>query len=177
MTLSAASTLNSKIEIGVIAIIAASTTSEKNQMTQVLPDPTVPGFLTFNPAIALGLDAAVSVEALGGLVAGYELNWPHITAHFDISCLWAIYCGHRAQHNARYPIDGLVTLPCIIDTSWTGNTKQGFVLVDKPETDPATEVIVVQGNPDRSNGREPSSALERTSCLALEVQLRQSFLW
>ncbi len=76
----------------------SSTTSEKNQITQRQPNPTVPGFLIFGPAITLDVGATVSVEELGVFAFGYELNVSEITAHFDISRLWATYCRHITQH-------------------------------------------------------------------------------
>ncbi|KAE9378538.1 hypothetical protein N431DRAFT_554693 [Stipitochalara longipes BDJ] len=143
--------IHAQIEIAVIATVAASASDQKNLFTQGLPDLTIPGFLVLGPAIALDIGATVSVEALGGLAAGYQLNWPDITAHFDIlnddysaSGLMPVgtpIADTELNITSTATLYGLVTLSFGIDVMG-GKYKANVGLVDKPEIDAFTEVIV-----------------------------------
>jgi hypothetical protein len=143
--------IHAQIEIAVIATISASGSEGKNLITQGLPALTIPGFLVVGPAIALDVGATVSVDALGGLAAGYQLNWDAITAHFDIlnddysaSGLTPIgtpILDTEANITSTATLYGLVTLPFGIDVMG-GKYKANVGLVDKPEIDAFTEVIL-----------------------------------
>ncbi len=146
--------IQAQIEIALIATIAASAQQAKNLVTKGLPNLTVPGFLILGPTIALDVGAAISIEALGGLAAGYNLNWPAINAHFDIlndvyTATGLIPAGSpladtEANITSTASLYGLITLSFGINIMG-GKYKANVGLVDKPEIYAFAEVIVYTG--------------------------------
>ena len=143
--------IHAQIEIAVVASITDSAAEEKNLFTQGLPDLTIPGFLVLGPAIALDIGATATVSAIGGLAAGYQLNWPAITAHLDVlndvytatglSPTGSPILDTEANITCTASIYGIITLSFGIDVMG-GKYKANVGIADRAEIDAFTEVIV-----------------------------------
>jgi hypothetical protein len=136
--------MQAQVEFAIIATATYSNSIEKNVFTQGLPALTVPGFLVLGPAVSIDAGATIDVEAEGGLAAGYNLNWPTITAHFDIINDDYSATGLVPVESPIFDVEANIT---VASTAYAllsltfgidilkGKYKANVGLVDKPEVD------------------------------------------
>lgn len=146
-----AGNIHAQLELAAVASVSFSESTEKNIFTQGLPALTITGLIVIGPAVSLDVGATADFSITGGLAAGYQLDWPAITAHFDLTN--AIYSAdgliptgtpifdYEGDVKASATVYGLISLTFGLDIL-SGKYKANIGLVDKPEIDTSAEAVI-----------------------------------